>query len=232
MRSRASRLRACQVSRSNWTRFPREVRSTAVRPETSFSCRARSLGAPFPPLITFRAGAPDVFGFLEPVLAITMLRPSQPFLEEAQQARRHKTGIAARLVDGIAEPVMRRALHDAGPREKICLLQSQQKGIGLCAPVHQIILRADAEEYADVIVGEGCVIDGRGLEIAMWVFRGSCSQKVLDVVLARTLVLIALPHLDDVVDTVDADEGFHLRADVPMGIIGIAPFEDSAFASK
>src|SRR6478735_387459 len=197
MRSRASRLRACQVSRSNCTRFPREVRSTAVRPETSFSCRARSPGAPFPPLMTFRAGAPDVFDFFEPVLAMTMLRTSQPFLEEAQQAGRHEAGIAAQLVDGIAEPIMRRALHDAGPRIKISLLQSQQKGIGLRAPVHQIILRADAEEYTDVIVGEGCVVDGRGLEIAVWVFHGSCPQKVLDVVLARTLVLIALPHLDE-----------------------------------
>src|ERR1700720_2800951 len=123
MRSRASRLRACQVSRSNCTRFPREVRSTGVRPETSFSCRARSLGAPFPPLMTFKAGAPDVFGFLEPVLAMTMLRPLQPFLQETDQTRRHEAGIAARLVDGIAEPVMRRALHDAGPHIKICLLQ-------------------------------------------------------------------------------------------------------------
>ena len=45
-------------------------------------------------------------------------------------------------------------------------------------------------------------------------------------------VLIALPHLDDVVDTVDADEGFHLRADVSMGIAGVTSFEDRAFASE
>src|ERR1700730_15103552 len=153
--------------------------------------------------MTFRASVPDVFGFFEPVLAITMLRTSQPFFQESQQAGRHEAGITAQLVGGIAEPIMRPALHYAGPRIKICLLQSQQKGIGLCAPVDQIILRADAEEYADVIVGEGRVVDGRGIEIAMWVFHGSCSQEVLDVVLARALELIALPHLDDVVDTVD-----------------------------
>jgi hypothetical protein len=57
--------------------------------------------------------------------------PLQPLLEEADEARRHEAGVAAGLIDRVAQPKVRRALHDAGADEKVRLLQSQQKGVGV-----------------------------------------------------------------------------------------------------
>src|SRR6266511_2146744 len=79
---------------------------------------------------------------------------SQPLLQEANEARRHEAGIAARLLDRIVEPIVRRALHDTGAHEEVGLLQSQQECVGLRAPVDEIVLGAHAQEDADVIVGK------------------------------------------------------------------------------
>src|SRR2546426_8008318 len=51
---------------------------------------------------------------------------SQPLLQEAHEAGRQEAGIACRLLDRVVEPVVRRALHDAGAHEEVGLLQSQQ----------------------------------------------------------------------------------------------------------
>src|SRR3954462_2176699 len=48
----------------------------------------------------------------------------QTLLQEPDETRRHEAGIAPVLVDRIAEPKMRRPLHDAGTNEKVGLLQS------------------------------------------------------------------------------------------------------------
>src|SRR5215831_20888693 len=49
---------------------------------------------------------------------------SQPLLQEAHEAGRQEAAIACRLLDRVVEPVVRRALHDAGAHEEIGLLQS------------------------------------------------------------------------------------------------------------
>src|SRR5262249_13668220 len=75
---------------------------------------------------------------------------SEPLFEEPDQPWRHETGIAAAFVDRIAHPVVGGALHDAGAREEIRLLQPHQEGVGLRAAVDQVILGADAQEDADL----------------------------------------------------------------------------------
>src|SRR5262249_13893494 len=47
---------------------------------------------------------------------------SQPLLQEAHEALRQESAIASRLLDRVIEPVVRRALHDAGAHEEIGLL--------------------------------------------------------------------------------------------------------------
>src|SRR5262249_7002418 len=47
---------------------------------------------------------------------------SQPHLQEAQEARPQEAAIASRRLDRAVEPVVRRALHDAGAHEEIGLL--------------------------------------------------------------------------------------------------------------
>src|SRR6476619_1451862 len=66
-------------------------------------------------------------------------RPLQTLLQEAHETRSHEAGIAPGLLDRIAEPVMRRPLHDAGADEKVRLLQPQQECIGMRPPVDEIV---------------------------------------------------------------------------------------------
>src|ERR1700758_5759662 len=63
---------------------------------------------------------------------------SQPLLQEAHEAGRQEAGIACRLLDRVVEPVVWRALHDAGAHEEVGLLQSQQERVGLRAAVDQL----------------------------------------------------------------------------------------------
>src|SRR5260221_5512172 len=119
---------------------------------------------------------------------------------------------------------MRRALHDAGAHEEIGLLEPQQQCVGLRAPVDEVVLGAYGKEHADLIVGEGRVVDGRGIEIALRIIHRRTAQEILDIVLARALQLVALPHLDEIVDAVDADESLHLTHR-GMGVVRIGILE-------
>src|SRR5208337_3095903 len=158
---------------------------------------------------------------------------SQPLLQEAQKARRQEAGIARLLLlDRIADKVVRRTLNDAGAREEIRLLQFQQERIGLSAPVDQVVLGPDAKQHADLVVGEGRVVDGRSLEIEPRIVHGRSPHEVLDVVLARALQRIALPHRGDIVDAVDAYQRLDLGARTCLRIVGIGVLENGALRSK
>ena len=76
MRSHASMSRACQVSKSNWTRLPRAVRSAGRAPAALVSV-CRFCGALCPPVTILREGAPDVLDFFELTLGITPSREDQ-----------------------------------------------------------------------------------------------------------------------------------------------------------
>src|SRR5262249_2513774 len=110
---------------------------------------------------------------------------SQPLLQEAHEARPQEAAIACRLLDRVVEPVVRRALHDAGAHKEIGLLQFQQERVGLRAAIDEIVLGSDAQEHADLIVGKGRIVDGRGIEIAPRIVHGRGAHEIFDIVLAR-----------------------------------------------
>ena len=89
-----------------------------------------------------------------------LMKKLQPLFEELHQARRHEAGIAARLINRIAEPVMGRTLHDTSAREEIRLFQTQQECVGLGTAIDQVVLGPDGKEYAHAVVGEGRMVDG------------------------------------------------------------------------
>src|SRR5262245_39179039 len=77
---------------------------------------------------------------------------SQPLLQETHEPRPHEAGIARRFLDRVVEPIVRRALHDAGAHEEIRLLEPQQERVGLRAPVDEVVLGAHGQKHADLIV--------------------------------------------------------------------------------
>src|SRR5262249_2358165 len=90
----------------------------------------------------------------------------QPLCQEAQQARRDESGMAAGLLDRIAQPVVRRAGDDAGAHLEFGLLERLQELERLRSVVDDIILGApDQEHSGPVVVADDRVTDRRGLEI-------------------------------------------------------------------
>src|SRR5262245_53824699 len=91
--------------------------------------------------------------------------PSQPLGEEAQEARRHQARMAAWLVDRIAEPVVRRAMHNAGAHLEFRLLERLQELERLRLVVDHVILGAPDQEHSGLVVAGGRVADRRSVEI-------------------------------------------------------------------
>src|SRR5882757_4269878 len=79
--------------------------------------------------------------------------PLQPLGQEAQQPRRHETRMAAGLVDWIAQPIMRRAVHHARPYLELGLLERLQEWERLGAVVYHIVLGAPDQEHGGLVVG-------------------------------------------------------------------------------
>src|SRR5437763_3483226 len=127
------------------------------------------------------------FGRTKPIAENKPKFRLQPLAEKANQARRQEAGVAGGFLDRIVQPVMRRALHDAGAHEEVRLLEPHEEGVGLRAAVHQIVLGADAQEHSHLIVGEDRIVDRRRVEIKPWIVHRRGAHEILDVVLARAL---------------------------------------------
>src|SRR2546428_1112550 len=127
---------------------------------------------------------------------------------------------------------MRRTLHDTGAHEEARLLEPQQESIGLRTAVDQIVVGPHAQEYTALIIDEGRIIDGGRIEIEPRIIHRRSAHEILDIVLARALQLIALPHLDQIVDAVDADQRLYLAADCGVGVPRISALEGRASSER
>ena len=105
---------------------------------------------------------------------------------------------------------MRRARYDAGPHEKAGLFERKLERLGLGVAANEIVLGAGGEQHSDAVVGVGRVADRRGIEIKLPVRHRRRTDEFLDLVVAVAAVLHLkrAPHRVEVVDAVDANQGF------------------------
>src|SRR5437016_6302333 len=90
----------------------------------------------------------------------------QPLGQEAQQPWRQEARVAVWLLDRIAEPIMRRAVHHAAAGVEARLLERQQELERLGPVVDHVVLGAPAEKDRGLGVGDDRMADRRGFEIA------------------------------------------------------------------
>src|SRR5262245_46601498 len=88
----------------------------------------------------------------------------QPLGEETQQARRDEAGMAAGLVNRIAEPVVRGAVHHAGTHLEFRLLERLQEFERLRLVIDYVVLGAPDQEHRGLVVAVRRVADRRGVE--------------------------------------------------------------------
>src|SRR5262249_20385267 len=99
------------------------------------------------------AGCVNLPAMRRPGLTVELISGSvsQPFGQEAQQARRDEAGMAAGLLDRIAKPVVRRAVHDARTRLEFRLLERLQEFERLRLVIHHVVLGAPDQEHGGLV---------------------------------------------------------------------------------
>src|SRR5437899_337051 len=114
--------------------------------------------------------------------------------------------MAARLLDRIAEPVVRRTMHHAGAGQKSGLLEREQEWLRLGAVIDHVVLGSPAQENGSLVVADGRIADRGGIEIDATVLDRRGTQEAFDQVVAWIAELRVPPLAEEIVDAVNPDQ--------------------------
>ena len=156
---------------------------------------------------------------------------SEPLLQKPDNLGRNETRRAAGVIHRRAYAEMRRPGYRGSPDEELGLLQGEKEVFRLRSGYH-VVARSPVKKKRYLIVGAGCIVDRRRLEVNRTVVHRSCTQELLEGLIARSRYQLMIPMLDQIVDNICSNDSLHFCTYRCIGIARVRSGKRSDIARQ